>query len=190
MASALRCEAIAGHDRTQSSHEPRQDSLFRVVIAVSHQHVPCRTRNFGGPGTGIAAAVAKLVCFSSSAVACSSRLKSISQVVRQHGQLVVHAVHLPPRPGMRRQARIIIGHFDQVLPSCPLPVEPHHRVDGRVQIRERRRLARNLPATGFEGCCWRLAVLRGEREKARAILAGRLRVKARPPAGRDPTTAT
>jgi hypothetical protein len=72
------CEAIAGHDRTQSIHEPHQDSLFRVVIAVSHQHGAGMTHNLGGQEQESQPRLPRWY-FSYSAVACSSRLKSISQ---------------------------------------------------------------------------------------------------------------
>jgi hypothetical protein len=64
---------------TQSIHESHQNSLFRVVIALSHQHGAGMAHNLAGLEQERSRAVAKMVCFSSSAVACSSRLKSISQ---------------------------------------------------------------------------------------------------------------
>src|SRR5437773_2811404 len=56
------------------------------------------------------------------------------QVIGQHGQLEVHTVHGPSPRGMRRQARIVVGFFDQVLRPRPLSVKTHHRVDRRVEV--------------------------------------------------------
>src|SRR5713226_1098805 len=53
------------------------------------------------------------------------------QVVGQHRQLEVHTVHGPSPRWMRRQARIVVGFFDQILRPRPLPVKPHDRVDRR-----------------------------------------------------------
>jgi hypothetical protein len=58
------CEAIAGHEGTQSIHEPRQNSLFRVVIAISRQHGARHDAQFWRLGTGIAAARLPMWCVS------------------------------------------------------------------------------------------------------------------------------
>src|SRR6266404_2460348 len=56
------------------------------------------------------------------------------QVIGQHRQLEVHTVHGPSPRGMRRQARIVVGFFDQVLRPRPLSVKTHHRVDRRIEV--------------------------------------------------------
>src|SRR5258706_391992 len=56
------------------------------------------------------------------------------QVVGQHRQLEVHTVHGPSPRGMRRQARIVVGFFDQVLRPRPLPVKTHHHIDRGVEV--------------------------------------------------------
>src|SRR6266699_5638888 len=54
------------------------------------------------------------------------------QVVSQHGQLEMNAVHGPAIRGMRGQPRIVIGFFDQVLRGGTLTIKPYERVERSV----------------------------------------------------------
>src|SRR5256884_9144954 len=54
------------------------------------------------------------------------------EVVGQHGQLEMHAVHGPTIRGMRSQPRIVVGFLDQVLRGGTLTIKPYRSEERRV----------------------------------------------------------
>ena len=56
------------------------------------------------------------------------------EVVGQHGDLKMIAVHLPLMRGISRQTGVVIGFLNQILSSGPLIVEPHQGRDGAPHV--------------------------------------------------------
>src|SRR5437868_1882049 len=56
------------------------------------------------------------------------------QVIGQHHQLKMHAVHAPAPRRMGRQPGIVVSFLNEVLRPSPLVIEPHQQVNGILQV--------------------------------------------------------
>ena len=124
-------------DRPQSVHQSLKDSLLGIMIAVADTDptgvAPDLGREKQKPQTGCRQRGVLQRFYFGLLLAVEQHQPTV-QVVGQHRQLEVIAVHHPPPRGIRLQARIVVGFLDQVLRPGPLIVEPHQQIDGALDV--------------------------------------------------------
>ena len=108
-----RCESVdAIGDEPQAIHQPLKDSFLLVMIAVADAHASGMAPDLDRQKQKTQSRRRQSRMFH---LGCAGRLFPIEQqqpavqVVGQHGQLKVNAVHGPVLGGMRSQPRIVVA---------------------------------------------------------------------------------